>query len=140
MNRHNQQCGYQTEIVNRRIIFSLSHAYLLFFLMYSRILFVPDFERRFFVRCAQIYEAYLDSMLIKFVCIWRKNSGKSRYKRDSESTFYACVPILQVQINPSTLLPEILILNLSVLFFASFRICHAFRMRPAKASRPSILV
>ena len=54
--------------------------------MYSRILFVPDFARRFFDRCAQIYEAYLDGTLIEFVCIWQKISRKSRYKRESEST------------------------------------------------------
>ncbi len=54
--------------------------------MYSRILFVPDFARRFFVRCAQIQEAYLDGTLIKFMCIWPKISRKSRYKSDSEST------------------------------------------------------
>ena len=54
--------------------------------MYSWILFVPDFARRFFVRSAQIQEAYLDGMMIKFVCIWRKISRKSRHKRESEST------------------------------------------------------
>ena len=54
--------------------------------MYSRIHFVPDFARRFFVRCAQIYEAYLDGTLIEFVCIWQKISCKSRYKGESEST------------------------------------------------------
>ena len=58
----------------------------LFYYMYSRILFVPDFTRKFFVRCAQIYEVYLDGMLIRFVCIWRKISRKSRYKREPEST------------------------------------------------------
>ena len=35
----------------------------------SRSLFVPDIVRRFFVRCAQIYEAYVARTLIKFVCI-----------------------------------------------------------------------
>ena len=48
---------------------------------------MPDSARRFFVKCAQIYEAYLDGTLIKFACIWRKISCKSRYKRDSDSTF-----------------------------------------------------
>ncbi len=53
---------------------------------------MPDFARRFFARCAQIYEAYLDGTLIEFVCIWQKISRKSRYKRDSESTYKARVP------------------------------------------------
>lgn len=60
--------------------------------MYSRILFAPDFAKRFFVRCTQIYEAYLDGTLIKFVCIWRKISRKSRHKEDSESTSYLKLP------------------------------------------------
>ncbi len=41
-----------------------------------------DFTRKFFVKCTQIYEVYLDGTLIKFVCIWQKISCKSRYKRD----------------------------------------------------------
>ncbi len=45
---------------------------------------MPDFARRFFVRRAQIQEAYLDGILIKFACIWQKINHKSRYKRDSE--------------------------------------------------------
>ena len=38
------------------------------FLMYSRNLFVLDFARRFFVSCAQIFEAYAVRTLIKFGC------------------------------------------------------------------------
>jgi len=72
--------------------------------MHAQILFVPDFARRFFVRCAQIHEAYLDDTLIKFVCIWRKISRKSRYKRDSESTFWGSVgrksSALQISFRP----------------------------------------
>lgn len=47
---------------------------------------MPDFAKWFFVRYAQIYEAYVERTLIKFVYIWRKNSRKSGCKGDSEST------------------------------------------------------
>ena len=56
-------------------------------LMYSRNLFVLDFVRRFFVSCAQIFEAYAVRTLMKFGCDWRKISHKSKCKKDSESTF-----------------------------------------------------
>ncbi|MBQ1392071.1 MAG: hypothetical protein IIY81_00740, partial [Lachnospiraceae bacterium] len=46
----------------------------------------PDFAKWFFVRYAQIYEAYVERTLIKFVYSWRKNSRKSGCKGDSEST------------------------------------------------------
>ena len=55
--------------------------------MHSRNLFVLDFMRRFFVRCARIFEAYAVRTLIKFGCIWRKISHKSKCNKDSESTF-----------------------------------------------------
>ena len=48
---------------------------------------MPDFAKWFFVRYAQIYEAYVERTLIKFVYSWRKNSRKSGCKGDSESTF-----------------------------------------------------
>ncbi len=54
--------------------------------IYSRSLFVPDFAKWFFVRYTQIYEAYVERTLIKFVYRWRKNSRKSGCKGDSEST------------------------------------------------------
>ena len=47
---------------------------------------MPDFAKCFFVRYAQIYEAYVERTLIKFVYSWRKNSRKSGCKGDSEST------------------------------------------------------
>ena len=47
---------------------------------------MPDFAKWFFVRYAQIYEAYVERTLIKFVYSWRKNSCKSGCKGDSEST------------------------------------------------------
>ena len=50
---------------------------------------MPDFAKCFFVRYAQIYEAYVERTLIKFVYRWRKNSRKSGCKGDSETTFYA---------------------------------------------------
>ena len=53
--------------------------------MYSRNLFVLDFVRRFFVSCAQIFEAYAVRTLMKFGCDWRKISHKSKCKKDSES-------------------------------------------------------
>ncbi len=48
--------------------FLIGQSYLVT-LIDSRSLFVPDIVRRFFVRCAQIYEAYVARTLIKFVCI-----------------------------------------------------------------------
>ena len=45
---------------------------------------MPDFAKWFFVRYAQIYEAYVERTLIS----WRKNSRKSGCKGDSESTSY----------------------------------------------------
>ena len=54
--------------------------------MYSWNLFVLDFVRRFFVSCAQIFEAYAVRTLIKFGCIWRKISHKSKCNKDAEST------------------------------------------------------
>ena len=60
--------------------------YHLFTNMYSRNLFVLDFARRFFVSCAQIFEAYAVRTLIKFGCGWRKIGRKSRCMKDSEST------------------------------------------------------
>ena len=56
--------------------------------MYSRNLFVLDFARKFFVSCAQIFEAYAVRTLIKFGCDWRKIGRKSRCRKDSESTLY----------------------------------------------------
>ena len=56
--------------------------------MYSQNLFVLDFVRRFFVSCAQIFEAYAVRTLMKFGCDWRKISHKSKCKKDSESTSY----------------------------------------------------
>ncbi len=47
---------------------------------------MPDFAKWFFVRYAQIYEAYVERTLIKFVYSWRKNSRKSGCKGDAEST------------------------------------------------------
>ena len=47
---------------------------------------MPDFAKWFFVRYTQIYEAYVERTLIKFVYRWRKNSRKSGCKGDSEST------------------------------------------------------
>ena len=55
--------------------------------MYSRNLFVLDFVRRFFVRCAQISEAYTVCTLMKFGCNWQKIGHKSKCRKDSESTF-----------------------------------------------------
>jgi hypothetical protein len=55
--------------------------------MYSGNLFVLDFVRRFFVSCAQIFEAYAVRTLMKFGCDWRKISHKIKCKKDSESTF-----------------------------------------------------
>ena len=55
--------------------------------MYSRYLFVLDFVRRFFVSCAQIFEAYAVRTLMKFGCYWRKSSHESKCKKDSESTY-----------------------------------------------------
>ena len=55
--------------------------------MYSRILFVLDFVRRFFVRCAKIFEAYAVRTLMKFGCKWRKIGRKGKCRKDSESTF-----------------------------------------------------
>ena len=47
-----------------------------------------DFVRRFFVSCAQIFEAYAVRTLMKFGCDWRKISHKSKCKKDSESISY----------------------------------------------------
>ena len=58
-----------------------------FYLMYSRNFFVLDFVRRFFVSCAQIFEAYAVRTLIKFGCDWRKIGRKGKCMKDSESTF-----------------------------------------------------
>ena len=44
------------------------HFFLLTVKMYSWNLFVLDFARRFFVSCAQIFEAYAVRTLIKFGC------------------------------------------------------------------------
>ena len=49
--------------------------------MYSRNLFVLDFVRRFFVSCAQIFEAYAVRTLMKFGCDWRKISRKSKCRK-----------------------------------------------------------
>ena len=46
-----------------------------------------EFARRFFVRCTQIQEAYLDGMFFELGCIWPKIGRKSRYKGDSKRTF-----------------------------------------------------
>ena len=54
--------------------------------MYSRNLFVLAFARRFFVSCAQIFEAYAVRTLIKFGCDWRKIDCKGKCMKDSEST------------------------------------------------------
>ena len=54
--------------------------------MYFRNLFVLDFMRRFFVSCAQIFEAYAVRTLMKLGCDWRKISHKSKCRKDSEST------------------------------------------------------
>lgn len=54
--------------------------------MCSRNLFVLDFARRFFVSCAQIFEAYAVRTLIKFGCDWRKIGRKGKCMKDSEST------------------------------------------------------
>ena len=59
--------------------------------MYSQNLFVLDFARRFFVSCAQIFEAYAVRTLIKFGCDWRKIGRKGKCMKDSESTFL-CSP------------------------------------------------
>ena len=59
-----------------------------YILMYSWNLFVLDFVRRFFVSCAQFFEAYAVRTLMKFGCGWRKISHKSTCKKDSESTYY----------------------------------------------------
>ena len=58
----------------------------LYLLMFSRNLFVLDFVRRFFVSCAQIFEAYAVRTLIKFGCDWRKIGRKGKCMKDSEST------------------------------------------------------
>ena len=55
--------------------------------MYSRNLFVLDFVRRFFVSCAQIFEAYAVRTVIKFGCDWRKIGRKGKCMKDSESTY-----------------------------------------------------
>ena len=60
---------------------------IFYLLMYSRNLFVLDFVRRFFVRCAQISEAYTVCTLMKFGCNWQKIGHKSKCRKDSESTF-----------------------------------------------------
>ncbi len=62
--------------------------------MYSRSLFLPDFAKCFFIRYAQIYEAYVERTLIKFVYSWRKNSRKSGCKGDNN---YYIQRILEVQ-------------------------------------------
>ena len=49
--------------------------------MYSQNLFLLNF-----VRYAQIYEAYVERTLIKFVRNWREINHKSGHKRASEST------------------------------------------------------
>ena len=54
--------------------------------MYSRNLFVLDFARRFFVSCAQIFEALALRPPLKFGCDWRKIGRKSKCMKDSEST------------------------------------------------------
>ncbi len=57
-------------------------------LMFSRSFFVPDFVRRFFVSCVQIFEAYAVRTLMKFGRNWRKIGHKGRYMKDSEKTSY----------------------------------------------------
>ncbi len=64
--------------------------------MYSRNLFVLDFVRRFFVRCAQISEAYTVCTLMKFVCDWQKIGHKSKCRKDSESTLISLGGIYHV--------------------------------------------
>ena len=56
--------------------------------MYSRNLFVLDFARKFFVSCAQIFEALALRPPLKFGCDWRKIGRKSKCRKDSESTFF----------------------------------------------------
>mgnify|MGYP007007663683 CR=1 FL=1 len=56
--------------------------------MYSQNLFVLDFARRFFVSCAQIFEAYAVRTLIKFGCDWRKIGRKGKCMKDSRVHFY----------------------------------------------------
>ena len=72
--------------------------------MYSRNLFVLDFVRRFFVSCAQIFEAYAVRTLMKFGCDWRKISHKGRCRKDSERTshtkrrtVYMSQPLIDLQ-------------------------------------------
>ena len=62
--------------------------------MYSRNLFVLDFARRFFVSCAQIFEAYAVRTLIKFGCDWRKIGRKGKCMKDSESTYTILTALL----------------------------------------------
>ena len=66
--------------------------------MYSRNLFVLDFARRFFVSCAQIFEAYAVRTLMKFGCDWRKISHKSKCKNDSESTLNAVESKVRIKV------------------------------------------
>ena len=92
--------------------------------MYSRSLFVPDFAKCFFVRYAQIYEAYVERTLIKFVYIWRKNSRKSGCKGDSESTSYIIRYKTEVysvsSTTPSSMIPGLIFLSsLNILFCCS---------------------
>ena len=56
----------------------------------SRKLFVPRFVRWFFVRSAQIYEAYMECTSIKFELFWRKISRKDGCKGVSETAHLLC--------------------------------------------------
>ena len=62
--------------------------------MYSRNLFVLDFARKFFVSCAQIFEALALRPPLKFGCDWRKIGRKSKCMKDSESTYTILTALL----------------------------------------------
>ena len=78
---------YSTHTIRKYCKCSVDLLHDTYILMYSRNLFVLDFVRRFFVSCAQIFEAYAVRTLMKFGCDWRKISHKSKCKKDSESTY-----------------------------------------------------
>ena len=65
-----------------------------------------DFVRRFFVSCAQIFEAYAVRTLMKFGCDWRKISHKIKCMEDSESTSLRNMRILFVMLSPAVPLSQ----------------------------------
>ena len=72
---------YSIHTIRKYCKYSVNLLHDTYILMHSWNLFVLDFVRRFFVSCAQIFEAYAVRTLMKFGCDWRKISRKSKCRK-----------------------------------------------------------